>query len=225
MNLPSAGKKVEEHHRPTRAFPSPPDNPSQDFDISQLEQHALPTFFFDYCVISRDRSLSRGYLDGLETLLHHAGPSSDVGRACKIVALASLGNKLGRPKLVEKAKQLYAGLLSSFRMTISDPATSNTVESLMTSALLGVYEVGSDSLDASIRISLLMFLQIITADESHFGSHGAHVRGVSAMLSSEKSPFDLRHGARLFKLANSLLLKGPLQVRLDYCTWKYGLLK
>lgn len=48
---------------------------------------------------------------------------------------------MGRSELVEKAKQLYADLLSSFRMTISDSATSNTVEALMTSTLLGIYEV------------------------------------------------------------------------------------
>ena len=95
----------------------------------------------------------------------------------------------------------------------------------MTSTLLGIYEVGGDPLDASHRVSLLIFAQIITADESHYGSHGAHVRGVSAMLSSDKSPFDLRQGARLFQLANSLLLKDPLQVRLDRSTHRSELLK
>lgn len=70
-----------------------------------------------------------------------------------------------------------------------------------------------------------MSTQIVTADESHYGSHGAHVTGVSAMLSSDNSPFDLRQGARLFQLANSLLLKGPLQVRPDCCVYGSELLK
>jgi hypothetical protein len=85
--------------------------------------------------------LSRGYLYDLESLLAHAGPSSDIAKAAKIAAFASLGNKIDEPDLIYRANMLYSDLLRSFRVTMSKAATSNTIESLTTTVLLGLYEV------------------------------------------------------------------------------------
>ena len=120
---------------------SDPFSPDSQYDEEQVEKHALQTFFLDYCVTSTDRSLSRGYLDGLESLLLHAGPLSEVSQAAKIVALANLGNKSNSPGLLDRARLLYSQLLHSFQSTLSNPSTSPTIEVFMTAVLLGLYEV------------------------------------------------------------------------------------
>lgn len=130
-------------------------SPDSQYDEEQIDKHALQTFFVDYCVSSADRSLSRGYLDGLQTLLFHAGPQSEVSQAAKIVALANLGKKSNSPSLLERTRLLYSRLLHSFQRTISNPSTSSTIESFMTAVLLGLYEVccGPDDLVRSRKIS------------------------------------------------------------------------
>ena len=107
----------------------------------EIEQRALSTFFDDYCVVSNDRSLSRGYLNDLECLLASAGPSSDITKAVRITSFASLGNKIGEPYLLHQANMIYSELLCSFQITMSRESTSNTIESLTTAVLLGIFEV------------------------------------------------------------------------------------
>lgn len=117
---------------------------SADWHDAALEREARELFLNDYSVISSDRSLSRGYLDGLRQLLVYTGSSSEVSRAVTIVSLASYGNKHHRPEICAEAKFLYFQLLQSFQKTISNVATFNIVESLVTAVLLGLYEVGND---------------------------------------------------------------------------------
>ncbi|OCL02966.1 hypothetical protein AOQ84DRAFT_303720 [Glonium stellatum] len=155
-------------------------------------QRALDSFFDDYCVESIDRSISRGFLDGLQSLINNAGQSSDIAQAARIVALAGIGNRTNRPDIVHQTKLIYGDLLRSFQTTLLDAVSSNTTESLMTAVLLGLYE-------------------IITSTEGNPDQHVAHVRGVSAILCSENSPFDLLAGTDLFQLGNPLLLKAPLE--------------
>ena len=114
-----------------------------DFDNAKFEQRALAKFFSDYCVVSSNRSLSRGYLNGLESLLNYAGTTSDIAQACKMMALACYGTPSTGTALVYKAKAklLYPSLLRSFTNTISNPANLNTIETLMTAVVLGLYEV------------------------------------------------------------------------------------
>jgi hypothetical protein len=111
------------------------------FNDSEIEQMALAAFLEDYCISSKNKALSRGYLDNLGSLLAHGEPSSDLAKATKIAALANLGNKLGEPGLVYQAKLSYLDLLVSFQVTMSNPATANTIESLAAAVLLGLYEV------------------------------------------------------------------------------------
>lgn len=55
-------------------------------------------------------------------------------------------------------------------------------------------------------------LQIIAGDHENPGQHTTHVRGIAALLSNHRSPFDMIAGVELFQLHNPLLLKEPLKV-------------
>lgn len=113
-----------------------------------IEQDARLEFFNDYSIVSSNRGLSRGYLHGIQTMVAKAGLSSDLAKACTIVALANLGNKLGNITHIDRAKSLYCSLLQSFRLSISNEAVFATVESLITASLLGLYEVSSNIIKA-----------------------------------------------------------------------------
>lgn len=113
----------------------------ETLDHARLERDALDMFFQNYCVESRDKSISRGFLDGIKSLITRAGQSSDIAKAARIVALSGLGNRLGESSLVQNTRRIYGDLLLSFQNTLSDPQMANTIESLMTAVLLGIYEV------------------------------------------------------------------------------------
>lgn len=123
----------------------PEDSLPQEVSDEEVEEFALRAFFYDYCIVSMNHSLSRGYLDGLELMLHHLGWQSDLAKACKVVALANHGIKLHRPGLAQKAEISYHNLLGSLAKAIKNPAFVNTAESLMIAMLLGLYEVFSIS--------------------------------------------------------------------------------
>jgi len=112
-----------------------------DTDYVQLQNDALAIFFREYCVVSADRTLSRGFLDGLESLINQVGKSSQIAQAARIVALATIGNKVCMPHLVHNTKQQYGDLLYSFHSNLPHATASNLVEVLMTAVLLGLYEV------------------------------------------------------------------------------------
>ncbi|KAI2896177.1 hypothetical protein CBS63078_8298 [Aspergillus niger] len=144
-----------------------------------------------------DSRVSRGFLDGLPSLLASVHPSSDLVRAVEIVAWATLGNKISRPDLLARARRQYTGLLCSFQDLLHCcQLRAPTVESLVIAILLGLYEiVSSDE---------------ITQEQQ---KHVAHVRGVCALLLSPNSPFDLLSSTQLFQVANPLLIKRDLQVQ------------
>jgi hypothetical protein len=64
-------------------------------------------------------------------------------QACTIIALTNLGRRLGNAMYINRAEGLYSLLLRSFRLSISNEAIFTTVDSLITAALLGLYEVSS----------------------------------------------------------------------------------
>ncbi|TVY37370.1 hypothetical protein LSUB1_G003964 [Lachnellula subtilissima] len=78
-------------------------------------------------------------------MISQAGPESELAQACTIIALTNLGRKLENDVYITKAKGLYTLLLRSFRLSISDSAKFATLESLITAALLGLYEVISST--------------------------------------------------------------------------------
>lgn len=113
-------------------------------DWSDIEHNARLMFFNDYCIVSSNRSLSRGYLHGLRVMISKADPNSELVQACTLIALANLGNKLGTIRYRQRAESIYSSLLRSFRLSISNEAVFTTVESLITATLLGLYEVSSN---------------------------------------------------------------------------------
>lgn len=179
-----------------QSLSSPIDKRPYSVDDTWTEQFALIEFFNDYCIIPKATWLTRGYLAGLETLLASAGPSSDVAVAAKTAAFASLANKHHDTHLSQRAKTEYSKLLMSFSTTMSKPETTNTLESLTTAILLGIYEVWF-SRNCWYKIYQLTEVQIISASKGHPGEHEAHFRGVAAILSS-KSPVFSQHPVTQF---------------------------
>ncbi|KAK9481539.1 hypothetical protein V1527DRAFT_486508 [Lipomyces starkeyi] len=160
----------------------------ENLNWAEIESLAVQTFISDYCISSSDRTVSRGYLNGLESLIEKAGSESSIAKSCKIISLANLGKKAASPMLLQKAETLYFDLLPSFRWTISSEGKSATIHSLLTAVLLGLYEV-------------------ITSTSTELGSHVAHARGVSAFLMNRSSLFDFVCGGQLFQLPNPLSLQ------------------
>ena len=119
----------------------PEDSRPQEVSDEEVDEFALRAFFYDYCIVSMNHSLSRGYLDGLELMLQRTGWRCDLAKACKVVAFANHGIKLRRPGLTRKAEVLYHDLLGSLGKAIRNPALANTAESLMIAMLMGLYEV------------------------------------------------------------------------------------
>lgn len=107
----------------------------------EIESLAFQTFISDYCISSSNLTVSRGYLNGLESLIQKAGPASSIAQSYRIISLANLGKKADSPMLLQKAKTLYFDLLPSFRRTISNEDKFTTIQSLITAVLLGLYEV------------------------------------------------------------------------------------
>lgn len=110
------------------------ETPSEEVDFLQV-------FLRDYCQTSKDRAISRGYLDGFDLLLINSGNASDLAEAARTVALAAAGKKAARSDYVDKARAQYAKLLVSFHQMLATPVTAGTVEALMIAVLLGLYEV------------------------------------------------------------------------------------
>ena len=119
----------------------PEDSKPQEVSDEKIEDFALRAFFYDYCIISVNQSLSRGYLNGLEVMLHRLGWQSDLAKACKVVAFANHGIRLCRPILTHKAQVLYHDLLGSLGKALANTAFGTAAELLVIATLLGLYEV------------------------------------------------------------------------------------
>lgn len=119
----------------------PFDLPPAEVSDEVVEQYAIRSFFYDYCIVSTNRSLSRGYLDGLEEMVTRLGFQSDLSKACKLVAFANRGTTLNRPGLTRKSERLYQELLGSLAKALANLDKANIAESLMIAMLLGLYEV------------------------------------------------------------------------------------
>ena len=113
----------------------------QEISKEKFDEFALRAFFYDFCVISTNQSLSRGYLGSLELMLHRRGWQSDLAKACKVVEFASHSTLLRRPGLMRKAELMYHDLLGSLAKAIDSAAFADNAESLTIAMLLGLYEV------------------------------------------------------------------------------------
>ena len=113
------------------------DDGDQAFDRGVL----LNDFLQGFCVISKDHSLSRGYLDGLPDLLERADLSTNVAKAAYAAALGCAGMRHQRRYILIEAEKVYGSLLRSFRKAIVEVEESTRIETFMTTVLLGLYEV------------------------------------------------------------------------------------
>ena len=176
---------------PKPAVSSTPVTQTLDPSLNQLDvdpevQKAFTKFFSDFVLVSKDRTLSRGYFDGLEHLLARAGFDSVVVRAARVVALANAANSPGSHDLLYKACAQYPDTLVAFQQSLNDSTRCNNDEALMTAAMLGLFEM-------------------MVATEAYPNAHNAHVQGVSAILCTRPLPLDLLPGVRLFQCFNSSL--------------------
>ena len=120
-------------------------SPKEETDDG-IEGLALRAFFHDYCVPSTNYTISRGFLNHLETLVVRCGPWSDCAKACKAVAFASHGIKLHRPSLLRKAEALYDELVRSLARVMGGIDLSLISSEVLTVVmLLGLYEVRCSS--------------------------------------------------------------------------------
>ena len=111
-----------------------------EVSTDKLDESALEAFFYDYCVIPTNRSISHGYLGSVQSMLHRQGWQSDLAKACKAVEYATQSTLLRTPVLMRKAELMYVDLLGS--LAKMDSATfANSPESLKIAMLLGLYEV------------------------------------------------------------------------------------
>lgn len=165
----------------------PEDTTPKETSDEEVEGYALRAFFYSYCIVSMNQSISLGYLSGLEWIVRRSEMHSDIARACKAVALATAGIKLRRPVLTRKAEALYHDLLWSSARTMKNPAFAHTAESLVVAVLLGLYEVCLEICYGYVTNTR----QMITTNDVNFGNHQAHARGVAAILQVGNSPLDL----------------------------------
>lgn len=122
----------------------------QAFPDAHVEACGLTAFFQHFTDVSRDTTVSRGYLDGLEDLVRRAEPDALVLQACKVMALACLGSRLKMLDLLDQARSLHIQLLHSFSKSLLELSAHDVMESLVTAVLLGLYEVGAGFSDFEI---------------------------------------------------------------------------
>ncbi|KAF2108886.1 hypothetical protein BDV96DRAFT_254873 [Lophiotrema nucula] len=133
---------------------------------------ALRAFFYNYCFISANPNLSRGYLSRLEPLALRLGPESELVKACEAVAFGGHGKPLNRPALVQFAEGLHQESLSSFAQNMEAGASTNRMEYKMIAMLLGLY-------------------QITMCSDEDYGNHITHAKGLAALMKISASPFAL----------------------------------
>ena len=125
-------------------------------ETSQAESGALSlrAFFYDYCITSTNRNLSRGYLSNLEMMAYRRGPNSDWVKACQAVSFAAHGKSLNRPQLIHKASMFYQELLGSMVKIIQSPASAEAVETKCIAMLLGLYQVFTLVANLAVLVSI-----------------------------------------------------------------------
>ncbi|KAF4999347.1 hypothetical protein FGRMN_2488 [Fusarium graminum] len=117
--------------------------PSSDY---LFETTAIDVFLSNVVVRSRDRSHSRGFLDGMHYIFTNSATNSTLMAAAKIVILGSIANRYRRESLSSSVRRQYGKLLVDYSTALSQETGSLSVEHFFTTVLLGLYEmVASDS--------------------------------------------------------------------------------
>ncbi|KAH7311921.1 hypothetical protein BKA65DRAFT_157572 [Rhexocercosporidium sp. MPI-PUGE-AT-0058] len=133
---------------------------------------ALRAFYYDFCVVSTNQNLSRGYLTSLEQMVNRLGPKSDLAKVCQAIACASHGKPEQRPQFIQRAETSYHQLLGSLARTIEGSDSFNDAEPRLVAMLLGLY-------------------QIVMANQHDHGVHEIHARGLATLMKIESSPLSL----------------------------------
>ncbi|KAB5560063.1 hypothetical protein GE09DRAFT_962485 [Coniochaeta sp. 2T2.1] len=153
-------------------------------ETSEEESNTLSmrAFLYDFCLVSTNRDLSKGYLSSLETVIRQSGGGhSCLAKACATISFATHGKPLNRPSLVKKARIFCDELVSSMREGIWCPSKTDTAYFKMLVMLMGIYEIvvaGDQDLD----------------NDLHF-IH-SHVTGLTGLMNVDRSPLKLLHKYR-----------------------------
>ncbi|KAG4441872.1 hypothetical protein IFR05_002673 [Cadophora sp. M221] len=150
----------------------PEDTIPTEITLDESNALALRAFYYDFCVVSTNRNLSRGYLAGLEQMIGRLGPKSDLAKVCQAIACASHGKPGQRPQFVQRAETSYHQLLGSLARTIEESNSVNNAEPRLVAMLLGLYQM------------------VMTNLHDH-GAHEIHARGLATLLKIENSPLSL----------------------------------
>lgn len=105
-----------------------------------LNDELIDAFLSDFTIESSDRSVSRGFLDGVRSLLTLSGGSSDLASAMRMIALASGRGVRGKQRAQTESKAIYVELLKTVREDLA-VAKNLSNQSLVMIVLLGIYEV------------------------------------------------------------------------------------
>ncbi|EEU43445.1 uncharacterized protein NECHADRAFT_95012 [Fusarium vanettenii 77-13-4] len=106
-----------------------------------LEEVALDIFLDSFVVPSHDRGQSRGFLDGMHSLLANANPACTLISAARVITLASIANRTRWHSLLETAQKRYGQLLMDFTVSLSQEKAGVSFKYFLTAVLLGLYEV------------------------------------------------------------------------------------
>jgi hypothetical protein len=112
---------------------------------SAFNVYSLRAFIYDFCVVSPNQNLSRGFLSGVEAMVQRRGLVSNLAKACYAVCTASHGKPLQRPNLTYMSKAMYQDLLGCLAKAIDNPDSASAAESKVVAMLLGTYQVPIDS--------------------------------------------------------------------------------
>lgn len=127
------------------------------------EELALRAFVYDYCTVSANKDLSRGYLSNLGAMSYQVGTRPAFIRACQAISLGSHGKVLRRSLFIEEAESIYHELLGSFARTIGEKTSKIEENQILMAMLLGLY-------------------QMAMASGTNRGDHVAHAKGLAAMM-------------------------------------------
>lgn len=150
----------------------PEDSIPTEVTLDESNALALRAFYYDFCVISTNENLSRGYLSTLEKTINRFGPKSDLAKVSQAIACASHGKPERRPQFVNRAETSYHHLLGSLAKKLESPSTENTAETRFLAMLLGLY-------------------QIVMANQKDRGAHEIHASGLASLMKVENSPMSL----------------------------------
>ncbi|RSM04923.1 hypothetical protein CDV31_009803 [Fusarium ambrosium] len=153
-----------------------------------LEEVALDIFLDSVVVQSHDRGQSRGFLDGMHSLLANAAPTCTLISAARVIVLASIANRTRRHSLLATAQRRYGQLLVDFTTSLSRANSHISSGHFLTAVLLGLYE-------------------IITSNHASPAKFLVHIQGIHSILRKGIHLLNRESAAQLYLPGIGLILK------------------